>query len=34
MRIVVIGATGNLGTSVLRSLTQDGESDVLGVADA
>lgn len=33
MRVVVVGATGNLGTSVLRSLSADEDiSSVLGVA--
>ena len=33
MRVVVVGATGNLGTSVLRSLSVDDDvSSVLGVA--
>jgi UDP-glucose 4-epimerase len=33
MRVVVLGATGNVGTSVLRALTQDaGVEDIVGVA--
>lgn len=32
MRIAVTGATGNLGTAVLRRLLRDGDHDVVGVA--
>src|SRR5919206_3769169 len=33
MRVVVLGATGNVGTSVLRALSQDADvEDIVGVA--
>lgn len=32
MRIVVVGATGNLGTALLRRLRREADVDVLGVA--
>lgn len=32
MRVVVTGATGNLGTACLRELTADGRHEVVGVA--
>src|ERR1700689_4008022 len=32
MRVVVVGATGNVGTSVVRSLARGGVDDVLAVA--
>ncbi|QCQ91332.1 NAD-dependent epimerase/dehydratase family protein [Rhodococcus sp. SGAir0479] len=32
MRVAVTGATGNLGTAVLRRLRQDGEHEIVGVA--
>src|SRR5688572_12430626 len=32
MRIVVTGATGNIGTAVLRALAEDGFHELVGVA--
>ena len=32
MRIVVVGATGNVGTSLLAALQQQGTHDVAGLA--
>ena len=32
MRIVITGATGSLGTALLRRLLADGEHDVVGLA--
>ncbi len=32
MRIAITGATGNLGTALLRRLTDEGEHDLVGVA--
>src|SRR3954447_1977862 len=32
VRIIIVGATGNVGTSLLRALRRDGPHDVVGIA--
>ena len=32
MRIVITGATGNVGTALLRRLTDHGDNDLVGLA--